>query len=158
MKGKPEETMLLNFCAGVKVKAILQHTEATAIVQCASTILQKCRDTQGGAAFDSDMRLLHEISVKNDKSNLDTHHATEEIPMPAYMVGMLMVSEINCEESKIVTYRHCHLSGIQFMTHQASQRDCYIFFKNEEFLHLGRIDLIFGVTSADRRKEHFAVV
>ena len=158
MKGEQEETMLLNFCAGAKVKAILQHPEATAIVQRASAILQKCTDTQGGTAFDSDMRLLHEISVKNDQSNLDTHHATEEIPMPAYMVGMLMATEINCEESKIAAYRRCRLSGIQFATHQASRRDCYIFFKDGEFLRPGRINLIFGVTSADRREEHFAVV
>ena len=104
MKGKLEETMLLNFCAGAKVKAILQHPEAAAIIQCASTILQKCRDTQGGITFNSDMRLLHEISVKNDQSNLDTHHTTEEIPMLAYMVGMLMATEINSEESKIAAY------------------------------------------------------
>jgi hypothetical protein len=45
MKGELEETMLLNFCAGAKVKAILQHPEAAAIVQRASAILQKCGES-----------------------------------------------------------------------------------------------------------------
>ena len=158
MKGELEETMLLNFCAGAKVKAILQHPEAAAIVQRASTILQKCRDTQGDTSFDVDMRLLHEISVKNDRSNMDTHDATEEIPILAHMVDMLMATGINCQEGKIAAYRHCRLSGIQFATHQAPRRDCYVFFKDGELLHPGRIDLIFGVMSADRREEHFAAV
>ena len=69
-----------------------------------------------------------------------------------------MAARINCQEGKIVAYRRCHLSGIQFAIHQASRRDCYVFFKDGELLHLGRIDLIFGVTSADRREEHFAAV
>ena len=158
MKGELEETMLLNFCAGAKVKAILQHPEAAAIVQHASAILQKCRDTQGDTSFDVNMRLLHEISVKNNRSNMDNHNATEEIPISAYMVDMLMATRINCQEGKIAAYRRCRLSGIQFTTHQASQRDCYIFFKDGELLRLGRIDLIFGVTSADRREEHFTAV
>jgi len=149
--------MLLNFCAGAKVKAILQHLGATAIVQRASAILQKCGNTQGDTSFDADMRLLHDISVKNDRSNMDAH-ATEEIPIPVHMMNMLMATEINGQKGKIMAYRRCHLSGIQFATHQASRRDCYMFFKDGEILHLGKIDLIFGVTSVDRRKGHFTAV
>jgi len=119
MKGELEETMLFNFCAGAKVKAILQHPGATAIVQRASAILQKCSNTQGDTSFDADMRLLHDISVKNDRSNTDAH-ATEEIPIPVHMMNMLMATEINGQKGKIVAYRRCRLSGIQFTTHQAS--------------------------------------
>ena len=65
------------------------------------------------------MRLLHEISVKNNRSNMDIHDATKEIPIPAHMVDMLMAAGINCQEGKVTAYRRCYLSGIQFMTHQA---------------------------------------
>jgi len=71
---------------------------------------------------------------------------------------MLMAIEINGQKGKIVAYRCCRLSGIQFATHQASRRDCYVFFKNGEILRPGKIDLIFGVMSADRREGHFAAV
>jgi len=72
--------MLLNFCVSAKVKAILQHPGAAAIVQRASAILQKCGNTQGNTSFDANIRLLHNISVKNDRSNTDAH-TTEEIPI-----------------------------------------------------------------------------
>ena len=112
MKGELEETMLLNFCAGAKVKAILQNPKAMAIIQHTSTSLQKCRDTQGNTSFDADMRLLHEISVKNNRSNMNIHDATKEIPIPAHMVDMLMAAGINCQEGKVTAYRRCYLSGI----------------------------------------------
>ena len=59
---------------------------------------------------------------------------------------------------KIKGYSCCCLLGIQFTTDKVSQTKCYIFFKDGGVVHPGRIETIFGMTSADGREKCFAVV
>ena len=92
--GKLEETMLLSFCAGSKVKAILQHPDAATIVKRAGTILQKCWETQGNASFDVNISLLHKISMKTHRANLDTQNTTKQIAIPVDIMDMLVAGEI----------------------------------------------------------------
>ena len=121
-KGELEETMLLNFCAGAKVKAILQHPEAATIVKHASDILQKCRETQGDTSFDVDISLLHG-GVKSDGPSLDTNSADEEAVVPRELEDVLMHLGVAYRETGMTgmrAYKCCRLSGIQFATHKAS--------------------------------------
>ena len=92
--GELEETMLLSFCAGSKVKVILQHPDAVTIVKCAGAILQKSWETQGNASFDVDISLLHKISVKTHRADLDTQNTTEQTTIPADIMDMLVAGEI----------------------------------------------------------------
>lgn len=91
------------------------------------------------------------------KLNLDIHDTIEEIPVPSYIVEVLTVAKINGQESKIVAYRCCCLLDIQFTTLQASQRNCYVFFRDRKLMNLGRMNLILGVMLANRR-EYFVAV
>ena len=150
--------MLLSFCAGSKVKVILQHPDAASIVKHAGTILQKCWETQGNASFNVDISLLHEISMKTHRANLDTQNTTKQIAIPADIMDMLVAGEIIGWDMKIKGYSHCCLSAIQFTTHKVSQTNCYIFFKYGGVVCPGRIEMIFGMTSADRREKCFAAV
>ena len=92
--GELEETMLLSFCVGSKVKAILHHPGAVTIVKHAGTILKKCWETQGNASFNVDISLLHEISMKTHRANLDTQNTTKQIAIPADIMDMLVAGEI----------------------------------------------------------------
>ena len=148
--------MLLNFCAGARVKAILQHLEAAVIIKHAGNILQKCRETQGDTSFDADISLLH--GVKSDRPSLDTNSADEETMIPRELEDVLTDLGVTYRETGVRAYKRCHLSGIQFTTHKASRTDCYIFFKDGGDLRPGRIDMLFGIKLVGGREEHFAAV
>ena len=150
--------MLLNFCAGARVKAILQHPEAATIVQRACDILQKCRETQGNTSFDADISLLHGVRVQGDGPSSDTNSADEETVIPRELEDVLMHLGVVHRETGIRVYKRCRLSGIQFATHKASRTDCYIFFKDGGDLQPGKIDMLFGIKLAGGREEHFAAV
>ena len=149
--------MLLNFCAGAKVKALLQHLEAATIVKRTSDILQKCRETQGDTSFNADISLLHG-GVKSDGLSLDTNSADEEAVVPRELEDVLMHLGVAYRETGMRAYKHCCLSSIQFATHKALRMDCYIFFRDRGNLWPGRIDMLFGIKLAGGREEHFAVV
>lgn len=124
--GELEKTMLVTFCAASRVKAILQHPDAPAIIKSADVILKQCHSN-----FDSEipvMDILNTEPQKDDTTQCMVHGSGKSVALSADLRTVLAEANIKVQDdTKVEMYSRFTIGKLQYATRAVTSADCQIF-------------------------------